>query len=212
MIRALSRRILWLLVLAGLACTVYAAGFLYFVNTLPQATTDPAETDAIVVLTGGGDRIATGLRLLQQGLAKRLFVSGVHPGVGVDELLKIDGGQAGAAAGTLQPDPALALRIDLGDTAGDTFGNAIETADWMHANHFRSLRLVTADYHMPRALIEFRMAAPDLTILPNPVRPARMEEEPWWRDRQTFDLLAGEYGKYLIARWRTLLARGSEAK
>jgi uncharacterized SAM-binding protein YcdF (DUF218 family) len=208
MTRALVRWVAVSLLILGAACAVYAFGFFRFIDNLPAATGDQTQTDAIVVLTGGGDRIATGLKLLGQGEAKRLFVSGVHPGVGVDELLRVDG----AIAGSPPFDPNLAARIDLGDTAGDTFGNAVETADWMRANHFQSLRLVTADYHMPRALIEFRMAAPDLRIIPNPVRPARMEENPWWRDRQTFDLLLGEYGKYLIASWRSILARGAEAK
>jgi uncharacterized SAM-binding protein YcdF (DUF218 family) len=68
------------------------------------------------------------------------------------------------------------------------------------------MRLVTADYHMPRALIEFRMADPDLRILPNPVRGSRVGER-WWRDRAALSLLLGEYGKYLIAKWRYLIDR-----
>jgi len=179
-----------------------AIGFVRFVDNLPQATTDQSHTDAIVVLTGGGERIPTGLSLLEAGKAERLFVSGVHRGVDVAELLKID------RAGTGSPplDPAVAARIDLGDTAGDTFGNSVESVAWMRANHFKSMRLVTADYHMPRALIEFRMEAPDLVIDPNPVRPTRSITEPWWRDRTMFNLLLGEYGKYLVAKWRFLFA------
>jgi uncharacterized SAM-binding protein YcdF (DUF218 family) len=176
-----------------------AVGFVRFVHHLPPPTADQSRTDAVVVLTGGGERISNALSLLEAGKADRLFVSGVHPGVGVDDLLKIDR----TLPNTTEPNSALAARIDLGDTAGDTFGNSVESVAWMRANKFKSMRLVTADYHMPRALIEFKMEAPDLTIVPNPIRPSRTQNAPWWRGPM-FGLLLGEYGKYLIAKWRYL--------
>jgi uncharacterized SAM-binding protein YcdF (DUF218 family) len=179
-------------------------GFVRFANNLPTPTADTVKTDAIVVLTGGSDRISAGLALLEQGKAQRLFVSGVHRGVGVAELLKIDRTVAGTAAA----DPALGARIDLGDTAGDTFGNSVESAEWMRLNHFRSMRLVTADYHMRRALIEFRMAAPELEIVPNPVQPSpAIASGEWWRERAAFNLLVAEYGKYLVVKWRYQFAQ-----
>jgi uncharacterized SAM-binding protein YcdF (DUF218 family) len=157
-----------------------------------------------VVLTGGGDRIAAGLALLEAGKAKRLFISGVHPGFGIGDLLKL----ARSAPGAKAPDAAVTTRIDFGDTAGDTFGNAVESADWMRNNHFHSMRLVTADYHMRRALIEFHMAAPDIEIIPNPVQPsASITGGGWWHDKAAFDLLASEYAKYLVAKWRYQLSR-----
>jgi len=178
-----------------------AGGFVHFVTALPPLTTDMSQTDAIVVLTGGGDRIPAALTLLQEGKAKKLFVSGVHKGVDVDALLRIDG------APSQKPDATLAKRIDLGDMAADTFGNSVESVAWMRANNFKSLRLVTADYHIRRALIEFHMEAPDLVIVPNPIHPAGIVDGRWWRDRATVSLLLGEYGKYLIVRWRFLLTR-----
>ncbi len=178
-----------------------AVGFARFMANLPPPTSDTSQTDAIVVLTGGGDRIPAALTLLQEGKAKKLFVSGVHRGVDVENLLKID------AAPSPKPDPALANRIDLGDMAADTFGNSVESVAWMRANNFKSLRLVTADYHMGRALIEFRMEAPDLVIVPNPIHPAGIVDGRWWRERSTVTLLVGEYGKYMVVRWRFALTR-----
>jgi len=194
-----------LIVLA--AIVPIAVGFVRFVDHLPPPTTDRSRTDAIVVLTGGGERIANALSLLEAGKAERLFVSGVHPGVGVGELLKIDR----TVPNSGQSDAALAARIDLGDMAGDTFGNSVESVAWMRANRFKTMRLVTADYHMPRALIEFRMEAPDLQIVVNPIRPSRTQNIPWWRDRPMFGLLLGEYGKYLVAKWRYLFVRVKES-
>jgi len=184
-----------------------AVGFVRFVDHLPSPSTDQSTTDAIVVLTGGSDRIANALALLEAGKAERLFVSGVHRGVGVGELLKIDRTSPNSG----ESDAALAARIDLGDMAGDTFGNSVESVAWMRANRFKTMRLVTADYHMPRALIEFRMEAPDLQIVVNPIRPSRTQNIPWWRDRPMFGLLLGEYGKYLIAKWRYLFVRVMES-
>lgn len=182
-----------------------AVGFVHFMANLPPPTSDMSETDAIVVLTGGSDRIPAALSLLQEGKAKKLFVSGVHRGVDVDALLRVDGDPS------QKPDAALAKRIDLGDMAADTFGNSVESVAWMRANHFKTMRLVTADYHMPRALIEFRMEAPDLQIVANPIRPSRTQNTPWWRDRPMFGLLLGEYGKYLVAKWRYLFVRTMES-
>lgn len=178
-----------------------AVGFVRFMANLPPPTSDMSQTDAIVVLTGGSDRIPAAFSLLQEGKAKKLFVSGVHRGVDVDALLRIDGDPS------QKPDAALAARIDLGDMAADTFGNSVESVAWMRANNFKSMRLVTADYHMRRALIEFRMEAPDLIIVPNPIHPAGIADGRWWRDRATVSLLLSEYGKYLIVRWRFALTR-----
>lgn len=205
MIRYLLRGLGRAILIAAVVVAPFAVGFVRFVDHIPPPTNDMSRTDAIVVLTGGSDRIATGLNLLEAGEAERLFVSGVHPGVGIDQLLKIN------RPADAPPNPGLAQRIDLGDTAGDTFGNSIESAEWMRTNHYRSMRLVTANYHMRRALIEFRMAAPDLDIIPNPVQPPGFDSAAWWRDRATFDLLLGEYGKYLIARWRYWMSRLPDA-
>jgi uncharacterized SAM-binding protein YcdF (DUF218 family) len=203
MIRTVLRNVGRLVILIVAVLIPLAVGFIWFTANLPPPTADPSETDAIVVLTGGSDRIRAGLALLAAGKGKRLFVSGVHLGVDVGELIKLDRPPAPES-----PLPAdLAGRIDLGHVAGDTLGNAIETADWMHSNHFQTMRLVTADYHIRRAMIEFSIAAPDLRILPNPVQPAGAEASRWWHDRNVRDLLLTEYGKYVVAKWRYTLTR-----
>src|SRR4051812_16237950 len=62
---------------------LWLTGLLAFVAVIPgpAAKPDDRATDAIIVLTGGGDRLAEGFRLLDRGLAKRLLVSGVASGV-----------------------------------------------------------------------------------------------------------------------------------
>lgn len=197
---ARARRRAWKagLLASGLAVAVAAwiAGFVWFAGQIPDRVADPArKTDAIVVLTGGTERISTGLRLLAEGLGKRLLITGVHRDVDVPELLR------------LTPDaaPALSCCIDLGYQAGDTLGNAVEAARWMRAKGFHSLRLVTASYHLPRSLLEFRRAMPGVEIVPHPVFPASVQGDDWWRRPASLWVVGEEYTKYLAARLRHAL-------
>src|SRR3546814_1991195 len=122
---------------------------------------DDRRTDAIIVLTGGSERLPTGLDLLSRDRADKLFVSGVYAGVEVAELLRL----------SRQSPQELACCIVLGYAANDTRGNAVETAAWVHAEGYKSLRLVTSNYHMARSLLEFRRLMPEIEIVPHPVRP-----------------------------------------
>ena len=174
----------------------WAVGFVWFALGTPQRVVDPAaETDAIVVLTGGSRRLSVGLTLLLQGRAKKLFVSGVHRGVDVAELLR---------AAQQTPQEARCC-IALGYAADNTAGNAAETARWMQEQGYRSLRLVTAGYHMPRALLEFRAAMPAAAIVPHPVFPDTFPAWEWWTRGDALALAAGEYSKYLAAVLRLTL-------
>ncbi|HEX9770540.1 MAG TPA: YdcF family protein [Kiloniellales bacterium] len=169
---------------------LWAAGLLWFAASLPTTVADPSRrTDAIVVLTGGTGRLRQGFELLAQDRAQELFVSGVGRGVKVAELLEID---------RIAP-PELTCCVVLGYKAGDTHGNAVETAAWMRKQGFKSLRLVTATYHMPRSLLEFRAAMPQIEILPHPVFSRNFRQENWWQWRGSSILLAKEYNKYLLA-------------
>ena len=187
--RPFRRLRLALLLLTTLAAA-FGVGFLVFAMTLPSAVSDPRTlTDAIVVLTGGSDRVETGFELLERGLARRLFISGVAREVQFSALL--------AAAD--RPEGHNGCCVVLGRDASDTLGNARETASWVRREHLRSLRLVTAQYHMPRSLLVFRRAMPEVTIIPHPVFPDRVRSDDWWLWPGTTRLLAQEYLKYLAA-------------
>lgn len=178
-----------LLAFAGAALAL-AAGFVWFAATLPRTVADPlTRTDAIVVLTGGSDRLETGFALLEKGAARRLFVSGVAPEVDMAALLEAADRRRGSVG----------CCVVLGRDANDTLGNARETAEWMRREGLGSLRLVTAQYHMPRSLLVFRRAMPDVTIIPHPVFPGAVRSEDWWLWPGTTRLLFSEYLKYLVA-------------
>ncbi len=174
-----------LLLLLGLG-----VGFIVFIETLPsEPSSDTRRSDAIVVLTGGASRVAEGLRLLADGLGDALLISGVHPDTELAALL------------ALAPDvPAsLASRITLDRAAANTVGNARETARWAQEHGVRSLRVVTAAYHMPRSLLELEQTLPGVELIPNPVFPPTVDQKHWWASSSSAGLLLGEYLKYLVA-------------
>lgn len=178
----------WSIAIA-VAAIAWCGGLAWFVTLVPRnAIADPSATDAIVVLTGGSQRVENGLTLLAQGKAKKLFVSGVYRSTDVKALLHA----------AKEPAQWLTCCIELGHEADNTRGNAAETAAWMKAENFHSLRLVTASYHMPRSLLEFSRAMPDIQIVPNPVFP-NGKYRVWWQSPHAVMLLLGEYMKYLFA-------------
>jgi uncharacterized SAM-binding protein YcdF (DUF218 family) len=182
---------------ALLLALLWFGGLLWFASVIPTQVDDQnATTDAIVVLTGGSGRLKAGIDLLNQGKAKKLFVSGVYRGIDVDELLRL---------ARVAPKP-LECCVALGHAADSTNGNAAETARWMAAEGFKSLRLVTSAYHMPRSLIEFHRAMPGLRIVPNPVFADNVKQR-WWLWTGTGNLVIGEYHKYLFALLHDAFAR-----
>jgi len=164
-------------------------GLVRFVEEIPAHIVDvDSKSGAIVVLTGGSGRLDAGLDLLDSNNSSRLFVSGVYKGMEVRQLLELSSkGRAN-----------LESRIAIGN-AENTRENAAETAAWIVGKHISSLRLVTAAYHMPRSLLEFENAMPDVYIIPNPVFPTQVKQERWWLYPGTAMLISNEFNKFLIA-------------
>ncbi len=181
----------------------WIGGLIAFARSIPQDVADQATpTDAIVVLTGGSMRLATGLDLVTSGLARRLLVSGVHRDVEIDQLLRK----------SPQPGEHLRCCVDAGHGALDTAGNATESAFWMRNHGFRSLRLVTSSYHMPRSLLEFRHAMPEAVVIPHPVFPEDVKIKTWWQWPGTAALIVSEYNKFLLSWIRQSCAAAVGAK
>lgn len=177
---------------------LWSAGLLWFAGMAAEGRERPRfVTDAVVVPTGGSGRLSEGLRLLESGLARRLFVTGVAQGVERAQLRRYRDRRLWACC------------VDLDYQADDTRANARETAAWMAARSFASLRLVTSGYHMPRAMMEFRNAMPDVTLVAHPVFPEHVKVEHWWRYRGTAGLIASEYTKYLWTLARRAVGLGS---
>lgn len=161
---------------------------------------DP-RAEGIVALTGGAARIDGALTLLSANRAARLLISGVNPSVGRREI-----------ASTLDPDArgSLDTRVDLGHAARDTIGNADEARAWAEDHKYRSLIVVTSDYHMPRSMVELASAMPDVELIAYPIRNPQLEMERWWRHANSARLLLAEYLKYTLARARLVFESPKE--
>lgn len=158
---------------------IWALGFAVFAVTLAQPL-DGGTTDAIVVPTGGPGRISRGIEVLQQKRAKRMLITGV-----ARDVRPVDLALANAA-----PRALFDCCIDLGRAAVDTRSNGQETAQWIERRGFRSVRLVTTDWHMARAHHELRSAlGPDVAIIDDAVR-----------SRPGLAVLLREYNKFILSR------------
>jgi uncharacterized SAM-binding protein YcdF (DUF218 family) len=148
------------------------------------------------VLTGGSSRVSDAMELLAGGYGKRLLISGVHPTNAASDISR-----------TL-PDNHSLLRccVDLDRSAVNTRSNAAETRRWVKDRGFKSLIVVTSNYHMPRAIVELSHAMPDVALIPFAVVGEKWRDEPWWTSGATLRLLLSEYVKYVAAEVRVRLA------
>ena len=186
-----------IMALLAIAFAGAATGFVRFVAQLRDAEIKPARSaDGIVVLTGGSSRVSDAMELLADGYGKRLLISGVHPTNGtIDISRSLPDNQS-----------LLACCVDLDRSAVNTRSNAAETRRWAHERGFKSLIVVTSNYHMPRAIVELSHAMPDITLIPFAVVGDKWREEPWWSNGATVRLLLSEYVKYVAAELRVRLA------
>jgi uncharacterized SAM-binding protein YcdF (DUF218 family) len=163
----------------SLLLLLYVLGYAFFAVLLPKAG-DERVTDGIVVLTGGAKRLDRGLDLLEEGKARRMLISGVERTVRPVELAQRYG----------KSQKLFECCIDLGREAVDTRSNAEETARWLKRNKFTAVRLVTTDWHMPRARFELaRQAGDGVEVYADAVQ-----------SHPSFMQLFTEYNKYLLRR------------
>lgn len=179
-----------------LALIVYGSGFIIFAAKIPAPLAFPPavanDADAIVALTGDGDRLGPAVSLLEQGSPMRLLISGVNKMTTKRDLKVL-----------LHGAEHFECCADLGFAAADTRGNAEEAARWTRAHGYKSIVVVTAAYHMPRSLIEFGAAMPDVKLVPYPVAPETSSAAGW----QSLRRLQGEYAKYLASITRVSLSK-----
>jgi len=199
-----SRRRLLVLAAAAAAAVgtvLFLCGYARFAAGIearePAAT---PRTDAIVVVTGGSQRVGDAIGLLGAERGARLLISGVNEKTSREELARLN-----PASRDL-----LGCCVDLDYRARNTIGNAIETRRWALRHGFRSLLVVTSNYHMPRTLAEFGHAMPGVRFVAHPVVTDQLDPSGWWRRWATIKVLMPEYAKYLVARLRSLVESDPE--
>ena len=165
-------------------------GFVVFANSIEREQTSPKQkADGIAVLTGGVARIDRAMKLLAQGQAKRVLITGVNRTVTTDELKDL----------ASQGDQYFACCVDIDKEARNTIDNATETSEWAALHKYYTVIVVTSNYHMPRALAELARVMPGVTLIPYAVVDNNVHLEPWWAYPGTTRLLLSEYLKYLPA-------------
>lgn len=167
----------------SLVLLVYLLGFLVFAVTLGSPAGDQ-RTDAAVAITGGSGRIEHAMDVLSDGDVKRVLIAGADPSVTKPDLIDRLGGK----------ERLVNCCVDLGSESVDTRSNAEEAKRWLDRRGYRSLRLITSDWHMRRARYEFaRVLGDDYRLVPDGVR-----------SQPGFMTLFGEYNKYLLRRLAVL--------
>lgn len=198
-----KRHIFWQkCLMAGSSLVIIIAVFVsilqHFVLTLPHLPENTPVVDGIVVTTGGQDRLAAGLDLLSQNKAPYLLLSGVGEGI-TKQMIK--------SSLALTPDRAAQLEccVALEFQAKDTKGNALATKKWADNNQLSVILLVTADYHMPRAQLEFAAQMPRRTIVAYPINAADLDGKSWYSDWHVMRLYIREFLKYSLRRLTLLI-------
>lgn len=180
-----------------LLATAFLGGFAAFSTHVSRLSTPavPEEADAIIVLTGGHQRLDAAVDLLKSGKGKRLLISGVNPAARIIDLQLATGG-----------DPGLfACCVDIDRAALDTIGNAEESAKWVNSHAYGKVIVVTNNYHMPRSLLELQRMIEGAELMPYPVVNTRLDGGEWLTNSAALRVLFTEYTKYLAAVARGLL-------
>lgn len=179
------------LALLLIAAMLWTVGLFAFAARVERSTPaePPDRADAVVALTGRSTlRLKEGMDLLVQGKGRRLLISGVNPATTREDIRDL----------TKAYNRIYDCCVDLGWQAEDTLGNAEETAAWARSKGYRRLIVVTADFHMPRALLELRAVMPDATFVPHPVATEQFTACDWERHPRSAKFMMGEYNKYLV--------------
>tara|TARA_Y100000768_G_scaffold281030_2_gene215994 strand:- start:2868 stop:3461 length:594 start_codon:yes stop_codon:yes gene_type:complete len=182
-------------ILASIICvfvlTLDVVDFVKIFNSKPNIITKSNTIDGIVVFTGGEDRIKTSIELLSNGIAKRLFISGVNPGTNkynISEQIHINSNLIDCC-------------IDLGSNAKNTFENAAETTDWIRENEYKNIIIVTSDYHMKRSLMILKNFSEDTNFFPYHVK-SKLLYDMNITKFEKLRIIVLEYSKYLFTRLR----------
>ena len=152
------------------------------------------KADAIAVFSGdNGPRTERAVELLKEGYADYLILSGgkVYDDVTMAELMK---------------NHAIKLGVDeskilIDDEAATTNENADFTADIIEENNFKSVIVVTSDYHTRRSKLAMEKALEDTLIdgdkVSVSVTPSKEEKftTKWWTSGNSVLMVISEYLK-----------------
>jgi uncharacterized SAM-binding protein YcdF (DUF218 family) len=154
----------------------------------------------IVILTGGSNRIKDGLKIIENfdnSAIKniKLLISGTGKGFTTSNVNKL-------LPKNVYLNKFVKCCVKLDNKSENTYYNAIETFKWAKKNNIKTFILITSNYHMPRAFLEFKAKMPNFKIITHPITPKRHDINNWMDSFETFSLIFIEYSKFLIAHLR----------
>ena len=145
--------------------------------------------DAILVLTGGENRIAQGFRAWKEGRGRELFILGAGKDAKLANILP---------AGT-EISPADLARVHVEGWSQNTLENAFSAKSAVASRAYKKVILVTSDYHVPRAHLALRAVLPPaVAIAVIPVKSDWRRKGAWHRLPRLFLLEGWKYWGYRI--------------
>ena len=196
MIRSISITFVSVIIISFLVC-FFNGLFNYQERVLSLTKYSSKRTSNIVILTGGSNRIRDGLKIIKNLessaiINTKLLISGTGKGFTLSNVKKL-----------LPKNKSLNLFlkccIELDNKSKNTHSNAIETLKWAKKKNIKTFILITSNYHMPRAALEFKAQMPNFEIITHPITPKKHDISNWMHSFETFSLIFIEYSKFLIA-------------
>ena len=171
--------------------TIMSIDFYTFYNISYLSKNTMKINSNLIVLTGGSNRIKQTLDLFFLNFTENhnLLISGAGKGFTKKTILKF-------IKTTPKNLKILDCCITIENQSTDTHSNAEESYKWIRKNNFKEVTLITSDYHMPRALIEFKHKLNDIKIIPFSLKsdPSR------WTGN--FRVIFFEYFKYKATKFK----------
>ena len=168
--------------------TVLVIDYLFFYKKILNYNNNlNYDNNNFIVLTGGDNRVKKSLKIFFQieNKNKNLFISGVGKGFNKKTLKKLT-----------QKNPNYNKIIDcciqIEGISRNTFSNAVESLKWVKSKKINSFVLLTNNYHMPRAMLEFKSIFNDIKITPYVFID---ENKIWWKTKINY---ISEYFKYKL--------------
>ena len=119
--------------------------FLSLVKNFKSDYTTIKSIDSIVVLTGDKFRISKGMEILSNGIGEKLLLSGVNKNIKLTNIINE----------FPKYKNFFDCCVEIENISSNTFENSRETFLWLEKNKYNSVLIVSSDYHMPRAKLEF---------------------------------------------------------
>jgi uncharacterized SAM-binding protein YcdF (DUF218 family) len=157
-----------------------------------------AHADAIVVLSDDnyyGDRATHAAQLFRQGVAPIVVASGrkLRPNAGISELIEHDLIERGVPKENI---------IALAHRAANTKEEAQAIAQLARQNHWKTLVIVTSNYHTRRTRYIFnKMIPPGITATVASAPDGDFNPENWWEKRESIKVFTHELVGMVDAMW-----------